>query len=219
MRNWRIKKIAKNGIVIGLMFFLLTGCSMQRKIGFTPIQTRQANETFQKIRTQNFNFEVVIDNSENAAELNPDETEKLLHDRLKNRLVASNLMPVADQDAQYDLSGKLIMKETQSYNGLVVPAFIVGLGLFPVGLFIMPAIPYNDYDHETTTSILLKDINSGEVLLQKAFSKKNSESISGYWGGDVREPDSNLNQMFLQPADDVMSDLSTEVAMRIKKNK
>ena len=200
-------------VIITLISFLTVGCAPKRQLGFSSIK-KNYQESNDSVTIKDITINVQVENTEFSEEFSPDACE-IFEGRLKERLLEQNLAVVYHDDAKYKLSGKILIKEDCGYNGLIVPGFIVGVGLFPVGLFIMSAIPYNDLNDTVTADMTLVKTDSGEVLLKKEFSNEFDGSINGYQGRPVA--DSMLNYTLATTVDDIFKELALEVSQKVHK--
>jgi len=198
-------------VFITLISFLSMGCAPKRQLGFSSIK-KNYQENNNTVTIKDVTINVQVENTDFSEEFSPD-ARQIFEGRLKERLLEQNLAVVYHDDAKYRLSGNILIKEDCGYNGLVVPAFIVGIGLFPVGLFIMAAIPYNDLNDTISADMTLVKTDSGEVLFKKVFSNEFDGSVNGYQGRPV--PYSKLNYTLATTADDVFKELSLEVSQKV----
>ncbi len=180
-----------------------------RQLAFSPIESNfQKSENTVSLKDLRFELQA----SENTGEF-PSDAHQIFEGRLKERLMEKNLAIVYHDDAAYKLSGNIVVKEDSGMNALIVPGFIVGVGLFPVGLFIMSAMPTQDLHDTVNADIVLTENGSNEVLLQESYSKEFDGSINGYQARLT--PDSKLNYTLTSLSDDVFQELSSAVADKI----
>ena len=206
-----IKRHGKPFVLFFSAWFILTGCAPTRQFGF-PSDTRSPTlEDNKTVSIQDLDFHL---NSSMRIKNTKEETSSMLKDRFMVCLANKNLSPVTEGDADYRLRGMFLISEKDSVNGWIVPGILVGVGLFPIGLFLMLAFPAGDYDYKTTADFTLMHTRSNREIISRIIEDKNHFSLNGYQTKIIK-PNSKLNRTFRKVVDKTFSQTADEISAAI----
>ena len=206
-----VKNHGKIFIIFLVTLLVLPSCTVNRNIGFSGNVYTAGVDRNNSVSIKDFDFDLKTSlKSDNF----PEDAYPMLKKRLEEQLMAKHLNPVTEGEAAYKLRGKLYVREKDSINGWIVPFVIVGLGLFPIGLFISMAMPATDLDYKAETDINLVDTKSNRTILTKNIEKTQKISVNTYQA-NIKKPDSKTNYTLTRTIDTALMDIAQEVSQAI----
>jgi hypothetical protein len=217
----RFSKSHNKVFVVFLVAFLaLSGCAsappLKRNFAFTEnVKTlyrlgKSATISLQGLDINHDSFAKRVANTK-------EEMSQMLKNRLGEHLKGAGLNPVMAGSAMYNMNGTLVVTEKEGINGWIVPGilviipFCIGVITCPIGYFVANAFPATTITEKTTADINLIQATTNKSILTKSFEKTEKCWINGYQG-DIVNPDSKTNSLFVQTIDEFFMDITKEVA-------
>jgi hypothetical protein len=162
-----------------LSIIVLGGCAPSRQLVFSELQPHEIKSGANVVSLSGLSFELEIDNSEWKDNFE-EGTKQRMRDQLTARLHEKGLRTTENGPASYSLKGRVVAKETLTHNPWAIPAWMITIGLMPIGPFIGSTMPMFDIAQQVVADIVVIELPANSEILVRQYNESINYTVNGF---------------------------------------